>query len=69
MQLKVVHATANCNDSTCPTIYQDEQTGNFVIQGFVLKASDKKDISIPEGEDAIVVPAAFLQAYIDKQKA
>lgn len=69
MKLQIVHSTANCHDSTCPTIYKDEETGNFVIQGFIMKAADKDNIQIPKGEDAVIVPAEFLQAFIDKQKA
>ncbi|MEZ4848225.1 MAG: hypothetical protein R3B93_06330 [Bacteroidia bacterium] len=67
MELTVVHATLNCTESSCPTIYKN-QDGNYVIQGFKLKSQDKKGISIPEGEDAILVPADFLKEFIEKQK-
>lgn len=67
MALKVIHSTINCAESTCPTIYQDDQ-GNFVIQGFILKNEIKKSINIPEGEDAIKVPAEFIETFIAKMK-
>lgn len=68
MRLKVIHSTKKCAESKCPTIYRDEATGNFVIQGFIMKETDKGDMSIPQGEDAVVVPAEFLQEFIEKQK-
>ena len=64
MQLTVVHSTVNCEDSTCPTIYIDQETGNYVLQGFILKPEDKAKMSIPSGEDAVVVPADFIQAFL-----
>ncbi|MEO0899604.1 MAG: hypothetical protein AAFY71_24555 [Bacteroidota bacterium] len=67
MKLNVIHATANCADTTCPTIYQDEQ-GRYVIQGFIIKAEDKSSINLPEGEDAVVVPKEFIEAFLAKQK-
>ena len=68
MKLTVIHATTNCDASSCPTIYKDEGN-NYVIQGFKMKATDKANITLPEGEDAIVVPADFLNAFIQKQQA
>ena len=67
MKTTVIHSTKNCADSSCPTIYKDEQ-GNFIIQGFILNHKDKSEISIPEGEDAIVVPADFLMEFVQKQR-
>lgn len=67
MKLQILHTTANCADTSCPTIYKDE-AGNFVIQGFVMQPTEKAGIQIPQGEDAIRVPADFLQAFIDKMK-
>ena len=66
MKLRVVHATKNCKDSTCPTIYQDEQ-GRYVIQGFMSKDEDKADINLPNGEDAVGVPKEFMEAFLAKQ--
>lgn len=66
MKVKVVHATLGCEDSSCPTIYQNE-SGDFVIQGFKLKPEDKQNIDLPQGEDAVVVPKEFLQQFVEKQ--
>ncbi|MEZ4850662.1 MAG: hypothetical protein R3B93_19010 [Bacteroidia bacterium] len=67
MELKVIHSTANCADSSCPTIYINE-AGNYVIQGFKIKATDKSKVNVPKGEDMIEVPAEFLQQFIEKMK-
>ena len=65
MKLKIVHSTENCNDSTCPTIYQDETSGSFVIQGFILAPETKAKILIPNGEDVVVVPKEFLKKFLE----
>ncbi|MEM7368696.1 MAG: hypothetical protein AAF587_08820 [Bacteroidota bacterium] len=65
MKLTLIQSTLNCETSACPTIYKDE-AGNYIIQGFILKPAEKAAISIPEGEDAIRVPADFLQKFIEK---
>ena len=67
MELTVIHATANCENSACPTIYLNEK-GNYVVQGFKLNSAQKSDLQIPEGEDLIELPAEFVQAFIAKQK-
>lgn len=69
MRFKVVHATKKCADTKCPTIYRDEQTGNFIVQGYILANTDKKELGIPAGENVVMVPAEFLQEYVAKQKA
>ena len=65
MKLKIIHATA-CEDTACPTIYQDEQ-GRYVIQGFIIKDEDKAGINLPNGEDSVVVPKEFMEAFLAKQ--
>jgi len=67
MKVQVIHETANCDQSTCPTIYQDEQ-GNYIIQGFTLNKQDKSELPIPEGEDVIRIPADFLLDFVQTQK-
>ena len=67
MQLTPIHFTQNCDNASCPTIYKNEK-GNFVIQGFKLKSTDKDSLNLPEEEDLVEVPADFLQAFIDKNK-
>lgn len=67
MELTVIHATRNCANSSCPTIYQDKD-GNFFIQGFQLKDIAKKDIPLPEGEDVVMVPKDFLMEFVAKNQ-
>lgn len=67
MQLQAIHTTKNCASSTCPTIYRDE-AGRYVLQGFKVDANDKATMRIPEGEDAIILPADFMEEFIQKQQ-
>jgi len=66
LELTVIHATQGCEDTTCPTIYQSKD-GRFVIQGFKINPADKAGIEIPEGEDAVIVPQEFIEAFLAKQ--
>lgn len=67
MKLTVVHATHNCADSTCPTIYQNE-AGNYVIQGFKVNSESKSTLNIPKNEDLVEIPQEFLKAFVEKMK-
>lgn len=67
MELTVIHATKNCEDAACPTIYQNE-AGNYVIQGFKIAPIQKSGISIPDNEELIELPKEFVQAFIANQK-
>lgn len=67
MELTLIHSTANCDASSCPTIYQNKD-GNFVIQGFKVGSVAKSEMQIPANEDAIEIPAEFLREFIEKMK-
>ncbi|MDW3651002.1 MAG: hypothetical protein R8P61_28250 [Bacteroidia bacterium] len=63
MKVKIIHATLGCEDSSCPTIYQNDLE-DYLIQGFILDTKVKLALDIPEGEDAVVVPKGFMERYI-----
>ena len=65
MELRVIHSTQNCDETSCPTIYKTE-AGNFVIQGFKINPEDKTKLNVPESEDLVEIPAEFLKAFIEK---
>lgn len=67
LKLKVIHATANCANSTCPTIYKTAD-GSYVVQGFTIKPEDKAGISLPEGEDAVILPEDFVKQFLLTQQ-
>lgn len=46
-------AGSGCDDGTCPTVYQDDTTGDVVVQGYLTDAAP----ALPEGEGAVRIPA------------
>ncbi len=66
MELKKVFGTPGCDESSCPTIYQNE-SGSFFIQGYVVAQDNREGANIPEGEDLVKVPKEFLEAFIKQQ--
>ena len=67
MELTVIHATTNCEASSCPTIYKDGE-GNFVIQGFKIDELTKSNQQVPANEDMVKIPADFFQEFLAKMK-
>ena len=68
MKLKVIHATSNCAESSCPTIYQTPE-GNFIFQGFKISSSIKSDHGVPNNEDMVELPKEFVQTFLEKSQA
>ncbi len=66
MKLQKLFETPGCNESSCPTIYQNE-SGSFFIQGYVVAQDNREGANIPEGEDLVEVPKEFLEAFIKQQ--
>lgn len=66
MLLKKVFGTPGCNESSCPTIYQNK-SGSFFIQGYIVAKDSRAGANIPEGEDLVEVPKEFLEAFIKQQ--
>jgi hypothetical protein len=47
-----------CRDSTCPTVYLDDD-GSLVVQGYEVAAED-----LPSGERRVRVPASLLREAV-----
>lgn len=68
MTLKKIFGTPGCDESSCPTIYQND-SGSFFIQGYIVAKDNRDGAQIPEGEDVVEVPKEFLEAFIKQQVA
>jgi hypothetical protein len=68
MTLKKIFGTPGCDQSSCPTIYQNE-SGSFFIQGYIVAKNNREGADIPEGEDLVEVPKEFLEAFVKQQVA
>lgn len=44
----------SCHNGPCPTLHQDPETGDVVVQGYVCS---RPEIRLPDGEDLVSIPA------------
>ena len=54
-----------CNNGPCPTLYHDDE-GRFFIQGDILPASQRSNLTVGDGEEIIELDAEllnFLRSY------
>lgn len=48
-----------CSGGSCPTIYQDEVSGDYLVQGFITDA-----VQTPDGENAVRLPKEFIEGFL-----
>lgn len=54
---KIAGSDGSDGINSCPTVMGIEDDGdNLVLQGYKLDADTRRALSIPDGEDAIVMP-------------
>ncbi|MGW3950710.1 hypothetical protein ACWEKM_07065 [Streptomyces sp. NPDC004752] len=58
-----------CKNGTCPTLWGTEDGKGFVVQGYVIIDPERlAQLDLPEGESAVMVPAAVLEEYFRAQR-
>ncbi|MEV7846172.1 hypothetical protein ACIP72_10415 [Streptomyces cyaneofuscatus] len=58
-----------CKNGTCPTLWSTEDGTDYVVQGFVVTDPERlAQLALPEGEAAVVIPAAVLEGYFRAQR-
>lgn len=56
MARKVIAHSAGCNDGSCPTIWQDTETGDVLIRGYTSPDSSvEADVRIPASDWAYLL--------------
>jgi hypothetical protein len=59
-KFQVFLSTGGCGAAgSCPTVYQASD-GRFLLQGYRLSTEERSELSIPESEDVIALPAEFV---------
>ncbi|MFI8371171.1 hypothetical protein [Streptomyces sp. NPDC085466] len=54
----------DCKNGTCPTLWARTETGDYVVQGYVVTdPAELAQLDLPAGETAVRVPAAVLEEY------
>ncbi|MCE7082134.1 hypothetical protein [Streptomyces sp. ST2-7A] len=54
----------DCKNGTCPTLWGTADGKEYVVQGYVTNDPERlAQLDLPEGETAVMVPAAVLEEY------
>lgn len=65
MKVKMVYGGGNgCSGGSCPTIYQDEDSGDYFVQGYNTDA-----VQTPDGESAVRLPKEFIEGFLQTMKS
>ncbi|GGV85067.1 hypothetical protein GCM10015535_31280 [Streptomyces gelaticus] len=64
--LRKLTGSPDCKNGTCPTLWATEDEKNYIVQGYVVADPERlAQLALPEGEMAVVVPAAMLEEYFN----
>ncbi|WP_030547092.1 hypothetical protein [Streptomyces albus] len=54
----------DCKNGSCPTLWAIEDTKDYIVQGYVVSDPDRlAQLNLPDGETAVLVPAAVLEEF------
>jgi len=65
MKLRLIDGDGGCGGEACPSIYETDR-GTYVVKGWRISDSIKKNISLTTGEDAIEIPTDIIESIIKK---
>ena len=57
-------AHMGCGLGNCPTVYRLEGTTDLVVQGGALPPGDRAALRLPEGEEAVRIPAQLVDLIV-----
>ncbi|MFJ2175544.1 MULTISPECIES: hypothetical protein [unclassified Streptomyces] len=67
--LRKLTGDPNCKNGSCPTLWGTEGERSYVVQGHVVTDPEQlAQLDLPEGETAVLVPAAMLEEYFRAQR-
>ncbi|KWW97483.1 hypothetical protein TH66_17765 [Carbonactinospora thermoautotrophica] len=60
--MRLTRIDGGCDGGTCPTVYATDR-GTFVVQGYVISDPQAlRQLDLPEGENAVEIPAELLRS-------
>lgn len=66
--LRWLSGDSDCKNGQCPTLWGTDDDKDYVVQGYVITDRERlAQLDLPEGETAVVVPAAVLEEYFRAQ--
>ncbi|MFF3557146.1 hypothetical protein ACWD4V_07525 [Streptomyces tsukubensis] len=64
MALRMLGKDPESKDGGSPTIYLDDETDNYIVQGWkVLDAGKRATMGIPDHEDAVEIPRRVIKFF------
>lgn len=54
-------ADSGCKGGSCPAVYREVESGDFIVQGFLLPEEVRGELSVAVNEGIVRVPAAVLE--------
>ncbi|UNO41414.1 hypothetical protein [Streptomyces sp. MST-110588] len=67
--LRKLSGDPDCKNGTCPTLWGTDDGKDYVVQGRVITDSERlAQLDLPEGETAVMVPAAVLEEYFSARR-
>lgn len=67
MKLKLVARLSGCLVKLCPSIYEDEETGDFIIRGKNV-SNIESDLKIGDGESMVRIPKELIHQIVKDMK-
>ncbi|MEV6118933.1 MULTISPECIES: hypothetical protein [unclassified Streptomyces] len=62
--LRKLSGDPDCKNGTCPTLWGTADGKEYVVQGYVINDPERlAQLELPEGETAVMIPAAVLEEY------
>ncbi|MFE0688800.1 hypothetical protein ACFV0Z_11730 [Streptomyces xiamenensis] len=62
--LRKLTSDSDCKQGNCPNLWATESGDAYVVQGYVITDPQwLTQLSLPEGETAVRIPAAVLEDY------
>lgn len=67
--LRKLSGSADCKNGTCPTLWGTDDQEDYVVQGYIETNPERlAQLNLPEGEAAVIVPAAMLEGYFHARR-
>ncbi|WNI16207.1 hypothetical protein [Actinacidiphila sp. ITFR-21] len=67
--MKIEFVGGSTGQGGSPRLYRDEESGDFIVQGYVIdEPSDLDQMKVPAGETVVRVPASLFD-YLPKDGA
>jgi len=66
MQLNLLAGGGPCCQwgDNCPAVYQNDDTGDYIVQGRRLDDATRTNLAIPAHEDAVEVPRSVIEELL-----